>query len=182
MKSMKDTSIFLSLILRHKPETVGISLDPYGWADVSQLIDGINATSKYSIDMKTLEEIVRTDSKQRYSFSPDKTRIRANQGHSVKVDVGLEQSEPPEILFHGTGEKYVSSILSQGLKPQSRLYVHLSKDTQTAVSVGSRHGKPCVFEVKAGDMHRRGYKFFISANGVWLTESVPPVFLKMIKK
>lgn len=170
-------SRFISLILRHKPDTIGITLDEHGWASVSELLSGINACGN-EIDMKTLEEIVAEDEKQRYSFNDDKTKIRANQGHSVNVDVELKKAEPPEILFHGTGEKYVSSIKSEGLKPKSRLYVHLSSDRETAVKVGSRHGKPVVFEVNSGEMSRRGFEFFISENGVWLTKFVPAEYLR----
>ena len=177
MKDLKKTSVFISLILRHKPETIGISLDEHGWADVRELIDGINKTGKYRIDMNTLEGIVRTDNKQRYSFNEDKTLIRANQGHSINVDVELTEAVPPEQLFHGTGEKYVSSIRKEGLKPQSRLYVHLSKDKETAEKVGARHGRPHIFFVYSGKMHRAGYKFYLSENGVWLTKAVPPEFL-----
>lgn len=170
-------SRFISLILRHKPDTIGITLDEHGWASVSELLSGINACGN-EIDMKTLEEIVAEDDKQCYSFNDDKTKIRANQGHSVNVDVELKKAEPPEILFHGTGEKYVSSIKSEGLKPKSRLYVHLSSDRETAVKVGSRHGKPVVFEVNSGEMSRRGFEFFISENGVWLTKFVPAEYLR----
>ncbi|MBR4430085.1 MAG: RNA 2'-phosphotransferase, partial [Clostridiales bacterium] len=115
--------------------------------------------------------------KQRYSFNEDKTLIRANQGHSIPVDVELEEKQPPEILFHGTGEKYASSIDEQGLIPKSRLYVHLSGDEETAHRVGQRHGKPVIYQVKSGDMYRDGYKFFCSVNGVWLTKSVPVKYL-----
>lgn len=170
-------SRFISFILRHKPESVGITLDEHGWASVSELLLGINASGN-EIDMKTLEEIVAEDEKQRYSFNDNKTKIRANQGHSVNVDVELKKAEPPEILFHGTGEKYVPSIKIEGLKPKSRLYVHLSSDRETAVKVGSRHGKPVVFEVNSGEMSRRGYEFFLSENGVWLTKIVPAEYLQ----
>ena len=163
--------------MRHKPDTVGITLDEHGWASVSELISGINACGN-EIDMQTLEEIVDEDEKQRYSFNADKTKIRANQGHSVNVDVELKKAEPPEILFHGTGEKFVSSIKSEGLKPKSRLYVHLSKDRETAVKVGSRHGKAVVFEVNSGEMSRSGFEFFLSENGVWLTKIVPAEYLR----
>lgn len=140
--SLKSTSVFLSLILRHHPERIGITLDEHGWADVSDLIEGFNRSGKYRLDMDTLREIVRTDEKTRYSFNDDETLIRANQGHSVPVDVELEQSVPPEILYHGTGEKSVASIDANGLMKMSRLYVHLSSDAETAVKVGKRHGKP----------------------------------------
>lgn len=169
--SLKETSKFISLILRHKPETIGITLDEHGWANVDELIAGIAKT--HPIDMAILEQIVAEDEKQRYSFNEDKTMIRANQGHSIPVDVELEEKQPPEILYHGTGEKYVSSINEQGLIPKSRLYVHLSKDEETAVKVGQRHGKPVIYKVKSGEMYNDGYKFFRSVNGVWLTKSVP---------
>lgn len=172
-------SRFIALILSHKPEAVGITLDEHGWASVSELLSGINACGN-EIDMQMLEEIVAEDEKQRYSFNADKTKIRANQGHSVNVDVELKKAEPPEILFHGTGEKFVSSIKSEGLKPKSRLYVHLSKDRETAVKVGSRHGKPVVFEVNSGEMSRNGFEFFLSENGVWLTKIVPAEYLREI--
>ena len=179
-KRMKNTSKFISLILRHKPEVIGISLDEHGWADVQELIDGVNRSEGHFLDLETLEEIVRTDEKQRYSFNEDHSLIRANQGHSIPVDVELEEKMPPDILWHGTGEKYVSSINAHGLIPKSRLYVHLSPDTETARSVGSRHGKPVIYIVLAGEMHRSGYRFYRSANGVWLTKEVPVRFLKRI--
>lgn len=122
--------------------------------------------------MDMLEEIVRTDNKQRYSFNEDKTLIRANQGHSIPVDVELTKAVPPDILYHGTGEKYVSSIDKEGLLPKSRLYVHLSKDEDTAVNVGKRHGKPVVYKVDARKMQEDGFEFFLSVNGVWLTKEV----------
>lgn len=169
---------FISKILRHKPEIIGITLDEHGWANVDELIAGVNRT--LPMDMETLEEIVRTNNKQRYSFNEDKTLIRANQGHSVPVDVELTQAEPPEILYHGTAERFTAAIDAEGLRPMSRLYVHLSKDAETAANVGSRHGKPVVYEVLAGEMHRRGVIFFLSVNGVWLTKEVPKEFLRRI--
>lgn len=170
-KSSKDTSKFISLILRHKPETIGITLDEHGWADVKELIAGINKTRP--LDMRLLEKIVAEDEKQRYSFNEDKTLIRANQGHSVAVDVELEKKNPPDILYHGTGEKYVASIDEQGLLPKSRLYVHLSADYETAVKVGQRHGKPVVYQIQAQQMAANGIDFYQSVNGVWLTKRVP---------
>ena len=174
--SLKETSKFISLILRHKPEEIGITLDEHGWANVNELIAGIAKTQPF--DMSMLEEIVITDEKQRYSFNEDKTLIRANQGHSIPVDVELEQKTPPELLYHGTGEKYTASIDVQGLIPKSRLYVHLSPDYDTAVKVGSRHGKPVVYTVAAGEMQKNGYAFYQSVNGVWLTKNVPVEFLR----
>ena len=173
--SYKETSKYMSLILRHKPEVIGITLDEHGWANVDELIEGISRTHECSRDI--LEEIVRTDEKQRYSFNEDKTLIRANQGHSIPVDVELEETLPPEELWHGTATKYEASIDEQGLIPKSRLYVHLSKDRETAVKVGQRHGKPVLYIVKAGEMSRDGYKFYLSKNGVWLTKEVPGRYL-----
>lgn len=173
--SLKDTSKFISLILRHKPETIGITLDEHGWANVDELIAGVVKT--HPIDMAILEQIVAEDEKQRYSFNEDKTLIRANQGHSIPVDVELEEKQPPEFLYHGTGEKYVSSINEQGLIPKSRLYVHLSSDEATALKVGQRHGKPFIYKVKSAVMYKDGYKFYRSVNGVWLTKSVPVKYL-----
>ncbi len=173
--SLTQISKYISLILRHNPGVIGITLDEHGWADVEKLIAGVNTT--YTLNMEILEEIVRTDNKQRYSFNADKTLIRANQGHSVQVDVELAQAAPPDILYHGTGEKFAASIDEQGLIPKSRLYVHLSKDTETALSVGSRHGNPVVYQIDAKSMAEQGYGFFLSVNGVWLTKRVPPEFL-----
>ena len=178
MSNIKNTSKFISLILRHKPETVGISLDEHGWADVQALIDGINASGGHHLDMDLLEEIVRTDEKQRYSFNEDHTLIRANQGHSIPVDVELEEKTPPALLYHGTGEKYVPAIDEHGLIPKSRLYVHLSADMPTAKKVGSRHGKPVIYEVDCERMTADGFKFYLSANHVWLTKVVPKEYLR----
>ena len=173
--SLRDVSKYMSLILRHKPETIGISLDEHGWANVEDLITGIAKDNEFN--MEILEEIVRRDEKQRYSFNEDKTLIRANQGHSIPVDVELEEWVPPEILWHGTGEKYVESIDREGLISKSRLYEHLSKDEDTAIKVGSRHGKPVIYNVKAKQMYDDGYKFYLSVNGVWLTKEVPVKYL-----
>ena len=176
---LNKTSRFISLILRHRPDTIGISLDEHGWASVEELLAGISKTQY--IDMAMLEKIVATDSKQRYSFNEGKTLIRANQGHSIDVDVELPKKQPPVILYHGTGEKYVISIDEQGLIPKSRLYVHLSGDEATANIVGSRHGRPVVYEVLASQMYYDGYEFFQSVNGVWLTKEVPVQYLKKLK-
>jgi len=180
MGNTKNTSKFISLILRHKPETIGISLDEHGWADVQELIDGINASGSDHLDMDILEEIVRTDEKQRYSFNEDHTLIRANQGHSIPVDVELEEKIPPALLYHGTGEKYVSSIDKEGLISKSRLYVHLSADIPTAKKVGNRHGKPVIYTVDCEKMAADGFKFYLSANNVWLTKNVPVEYLRKV--
>lgn len=176
MEKTDKLSVFISLVLRHKPEAANIQLDEHGWAEVDALIEGIRKTGR-RIDIDTLKEIVRTDGKQRYSFNEDCTLIRANQGHSVSVDVELKEAKPPEILYHGTAERFMESIRQEGLRPMSRLYVHLSKDEETALKVGARHGKPVVLKVNAGKMQQDGFRFFLSENGVWLTDKVPASYL-----
>lgn len=173
---LNSLSKFISLILRHHPDAVGITLDEHGWAEVEALIEGIRRTRPF--DRKMLEEIVRTDRKMRYSFSEDKTLIRANQGHSVPVDVELLVVSPPEYLYHGTGAKYVESIDRMGLIPKSRLYVHLSQDEDTARKVGSRHGNPVVYRVKSRQLERDKGVFYRSVNGVWLIKAVPAEYLE----
>ena len=158
----KSLGKYISLILRHKPETIGITLDEHGWASVKELLDGISRTR--SITFEELDEIVRTNDKRRYSFNDDKTKIRANQGHSVNVDVELKELSPPDFLYHGTASKSVASIFKQGLLPGSRLYVHLSPDKETALKVGARHGKPVVFLVDSRRMSADGIPFFKSEN------------------
>lgn len=172
---LTDISKFISLILRHKPETIGITLDEHGWANVDELISGINNKTQFTKEM--LEKIVAEDNKQRYSFNEDRTLIRANQGHSIPVDVELEEVIPPEELFHGTGRKYVASINKSGLISKSRLYVHLSTDVPTTINVGKRHGEPVVYRVDTQKMIKDGYKFYLSKNGVYLTKKVPVKYL-----
>lgn len=174
--SNNSISKYISLILRHKPEVIGITLDEHGWARVNELVDGIAKTKNFTREM--LEKVVETDAKHRYSFNEDKTLIRANQGHSVLVDVELEEKEPPEFLYHGTGEKYAASIEENGLIPKSRLYVHLSPNTETAENVGRRHGKVVIYKINSLEMSRNGYKFYLSVNGVWLTKEVPIKYME----
>ncbi len=169
-----STGKFIALILRHNPSVVGMTLDSYGWADTMQLIE------KLGITMEFLEEIVRLDNKGRFTFNEDRSLIRANQGHSIPVDVDLEEALPPDILYHGTGEKFVESIGREGLIPKSRLYVHLSTSYDTAVSVGSRHGHPVVFRVDSARMRDDGIPFFLSKNGVWLTKRVDVKYIEKI--
>lgn len=176
---LNNISKYMSLILRHKPDVIGIELDEHGWANVNDLISGIEKDN-HGFNFELLEEIVRSDSKQRYSFNDDKSFIRANQGHSINVDVELKEKEPPEYLYHGTGEKYVKSINQDGLIPKSRLYVHLSKDIKTAENVGKRHGQEVVYCIDSRQMYRDGYKFYLSENGVWLTKEVPIKYLEMV--
>lgn len=170
-KNKNDLSKFISLILRHKPETINISLNEHGWANVDELISGINNSGR-KINIDILVDIVVTDNKQRYSFNEDKTLIRANQGHSVPVDVELKEMVPPDILYHGTAERFIDSIKRHGIKFMSRLYVHLSDDMETAFKIGQRHGKPYTLVICAKRMHKDGIKFYQSENGVWLTEYV----------
>ena len=171
-------SKFLSFVLRHKPDSIGLVLDQQGWTSIEELIEKGNAAGT-SFSRADLLEIVATSDKKRFSLSDDGERIRAAQGHSVAVDLGLSPREPPDVLYHGTATRFVAAILSEGLKPQARQQVHLSADEATAHRVGQRHGKPAIFKVEAGLMHNKGLAFFIADNGVWLTDRVPPVFLKL---
>lgn len=173
---LTQLSRYLCLLLRHKPELAGLTVDRHGWADVDELIRCVGKTR--SIDRALLAEIVRDDPKGRYAFSPDGKRIRCNQGHSIPVDVELTEAAPPETLWHGTGEKSAESIREQGIFPMTRQYVHLSPDRETAVTVGNRHGTPFVFRVNAGQMFRDGIPFWISLNGVWQVKYVPPEYLE----
>ena len=169
-------SKFISLVLRNKPDAAGITVDKHDWANVDNLVHGVSLKFP-GFDKNILEEIVRTDEKQRYSFNDDETLIRANQGHSIPVDVELEVVMPPRYLYHGTGEKYAGLIERDGLIPKSRLYVHLSGDVGTAINVGKRHGSPVIYLVDSGSMYEQGYTFYKSVNGVWLTEKVPVEYL-----
>lgn len=162
---------FLSLVLRHDPGAAGIALDEHGWADVGELLAGVNRTGR-KIDMAALERIVRENNKRRYSFNEDRTKIRANQGHSVAVDVELRETEPPERLYHGTATRFLPSIYKEGLRKMSRQHVHLSGNFETAMAVGKRHGIPTVITIDAGAMARDGVKFYRSENGVWLCGEV----------
>lgn len=179
---MKTTNIsrYIALLLRHHPEKAGLCLDEHGWVEVEALIQGVRRRYP-EFNRAVLDEIVARDSKQRYAYNQDKTCIRANQGHSIPVDVELKQALPPTILYHGTGEKYVESIQKVGLIPKSRLYVHLSTDIQTAIQVGKRHGKPVIYQIDTQQMIHDGFIFYISANHIWLTKAVPVQYLKIIE-
>ena len=170
-------SKFLSYVLRHHPGSIGIELDSGGWADVSELLRGARRNG-LAITADELRRVVRDNDKQRFSFSEDGVRIRASQGHSVGVDLGYEQVVPPDVLYHGTAQRRVDSICREGLSRGSRHHVHLSADVATARRVGQRYGKAIVLEVQAGRMSSDGYKFYLSANKIWLTEYVPPSYLK----
>ncbi len=167
---------FLSLVLRHDPSAAGIALDEHGWADVEELLAGVGRTGR-RIDKAALERIVRENDKQRYSFNEDHTKIRANQGHSVRVDVELRETEPPKYLYHGTATRFLPSIHREGIRKMGRQYVHLSGDFETAMAVGRRHGIPVVITIDAEAMAREGVAFYRSENGVWLCEHVEPKYL-----
>jgi putative RNA 2'-phosphotransferase len=171
-------SKFLSLVLRHKPEEIGLTLDEQGWADLADLIDRANRRG-VALTRELVERIVATNDKKRFALSPDGAKIRANQGHSVEVDLGLEPRQPPELLFHGTATRFLPGIREKGLLPGKRQHVHLSLDEPTAITVGRRHGKPVVLRVRSGEMYRAGHAFYLAANGVWLTERVPLAFLDL---
>lgn len=176
-KEITKISKFLSLVLRHQPETIGITLDENGWTDVNVLIEkSKGAGITYNLD--TLKHVVETNNKKRFAFNEKFNRIRASQGHSVEIDLGYSPQVPPEILYHGTAAKSVESIWLSGLEKRSRRHVHLSNDLETAVKVGQRHGKVFVFEVHAGLMYTDKVEFFLSENGVWLTDNVPAKYLK----
>ena len=176
-KNIINLSKFLSLVLRHQPQTIGIELDENGWTDVQKLIQKMNDYGK-TINLKTLKEVVENNDKKRFAFDESGTKIRANQGHSVKIDLGYTAQEPPKILYHGTATRFLSSIYQTGLQKRQRHHVHLSRDLETATKVGKRHGKLVILEVAAKAMHQAGHPFFISENGVWLTDRVPVQYLK----
>lgn len=178
MEKHQKLSIFLSLILRHKPEAIGLALDDQGYLEVDQLIKGVNNTGRF-IDENILEEIVMTDDKQRYSYNVDGSKIRANQGHSIQVNLGLLECKPPDKLYHGTVDKYVDSIVSTSLQKKSRQYVHLSENIDTATSVGSRRGQPVILTIKSGEMYKDGIKFYKSKNNVWLVDFIDGKYLEM---
>lgn len=175
-KEQKKISKFLSLILRHKPEAVGITLDPQGWASTAELLTKAHYKG-LPLTMGQLREVVENNDKKRFVLSRDEGKIRASQGHSIPVDLGLVEQEPPQVLYHGTAASNLRSIREQGINKKSRQHVHLSGDVPTAMKVGGRHGKPVVLEVNSLDMHRQGKKFYLSENGVWLTDEIPPEFI-----
>lgn len=177
-KSHNKLSKFLSLVLRHKPETIGIALTEQGWVDTQTLIEKMNEYGKH-IDFETLSHIVDTNNKKRFGFNEDKTKIRANQGHSLAVDLGYNQKTPPDILYHGTAQRFIDSIFKIGLEKRNRHHVHLSSDLETAYKVGQRHGKPVILKVQAKQMHEEGLIFFESENRVWLTDNVPVNYLSI---
>ena len=167
-------SKFLAKTLRHRPERLGLSLDPEGWLEIDALL---RATKAMGLTREDIEEVVARNDKQRFAISADGKRIRARQGHSVHVELGLQAVEPPGVLYHGTTQPLLEAIREMGLIKMGRQHVHLSGDVETAQRVGSRRGHPVVLDVDAGRMHADGHAFFLSENGVWLTDRVPPDYL-----
>jgi putative RNA 2'-phosphotransferase len=169
-------SVFISLILRHKPQTIGISLDEFGYANVDDLIKGVNNSGR-NLDFNTLQNIVREDKKGRYSFNESITKIRANQGHSIDVKVPMKEIKPPKFLYHGTSKKSLENILNNGISKMNRLYVHLSDNMATALQVGRRHGEPVILKIDSQKMYENGYKFYLSENNVWQVDFVPSEYV-----
>jgi putative RNA 2'-phosphotransferase len=177
-KRLVRVSKYLAKYLRHAPHELGLTLLPGGWVPVDDLLQAAR-NHGFPISYDELVEVVETNDKRRFSFDESGELIRANQGHSVEVDLHLEPAEPPEVLYHGTVERFLSAILTEGLSKGKRHHVHLSKDVETARRVGARRGKPVILEVAAGRMHRDGRAFFVSANGIWLTDAVPKGYLSV---
>lgn len=178
-RRLDQISKFLSFVLRHKPEAIGLGLDAQGWASVSEIIE--KGSVELPLTAELIRQVVTTNDKQRFSLSEDGERIRANQGHSTDIDLGLEPKEPPPVLYHGTATRFLSLILKDGLHSGKRHHVHLSINTVLAMRVGQRHGKPIVLGVDAITMYQQGYPFFLSENGIWLTNSVPAKFLSVLR-
>lgn len=177
-KQINKISKFLSFVLRHKPEAIGLALDANGWANLDELIDRANASGEVSyLNRDLILEVVNTSDKKRFIIADNGQQIRANQGHSVDIDLQLKPTVPPEILYHGTATRFLDSILEKGLMPQQRQHVHLSMDIETASAVGQRYGKPIILKIKALLMHEQGFQFYRSENGVWLTERVPNTYI-----
>jgi putative RNA 2'-phosphotransferase len=183
VKKMKNQHIkmskFLSFVLRHRPERIGLTLDQAGWASIEELIRLSSAAGRH-FTRELIAEVMATNDKQRFALSPDGQRIRANQGHSIAIDFGLKPLDPPHVLYHGTATRFLGSILAHGLRPGKRPYVHLSSGETTALKVGQRHGKPIVLLVDSGTMNARGHLFYRSENEIWLTKQVPPEYLKVL--
>lgn len=176
-KEMTQLSKLLSYILRHNPSEAGITLDAQGWAPVGQLLAHLNE-KQANVTLDLLKHLVATNSKKRFSFNDDYSMIRASQGHSVEVDLNYSPSVPPDMLYHGTFKEAVKAILEKGLTKMQRHHVHLSKDKETATQVGSRRGKPVILTINAKAMHEKGFLFYVSDNGVWLTDHVPAGFIE----
>jgi putative RNA 2'-phosphotransferase len=180
-KEIKNKSKLLSLVLRHSPETIGITLDENGWTNVKELITQCNIHN-CPLDETILEYIVENNDKKRFTFNDDKLKIRANQGHSIDVELNLAEMKPIGFLYHGTVDKFIESIKKSGLKKMKRQHVHLSKDKETAEKVALRRGIPIILTIHAKQMHEDGVKFYVSENGVWLTDFVDPKYLFQLEQ
>ena len=178
-KRLITVSKFLSKYLRHEPETLGLTLEPGGWVPIDDLLAGASRIG-FSVTTDELRRVVAENDKQRFSVDDTGRKIRANQGHSTEVDLQLEEVEPPERLYHGTVARFLDAIRTEGLQKMNRHDVHLSKDVETATKVGQRRGKPIILLVESARMAADGHKFRVSANGVWLTESVPPRYIRLL--
>lgn len=175
-KQLKQKSKFLSLVLRHRPELIEIELDEQGWVNVDLLLRQLKRHGK-QYDLAMLHEVVENNNKKRFAFNEKQTKIRANQGHSVKINLGYEATTPPELLFHGTATRFLESIRKTGLDKRNRHHVHLSADKDTATNVGSRHGKVVILQIKAKAMQAAGFEFYLSDNQVWLTDKIPVEYI-----
>lgn len=173
----KKISKFLSLVLRHKPEVINLNLDENGWTDVGELITKSKRDPHQGFTFEELEEIVETNDKKRFIFNEDKTRIRANQGHSIDIDLALKPQQPPKFLYHGTAQSNIDSILEKGIEKRTRQHVHLSQDKETATKVGMRHGKSAILTIKTMEMFEEGIEFYLSENNVWLTDFVDAKYI-----
>jgi putative RNA 2'-phosphotransferase len=178
-KRLVTISKYLSKHLRHQPERIGLALQPGGWVAVDELL-AATASHHFRITRTELDEVVARNNKQRFAFDETGTLIRASQGHSVAIDLGLTPTTPPDVLYHGTGHRAAAAIAEGGLRKMARHHVHLSPDSATARSVGARHGRPVVFRVESRRMAQDGFTFFCSANGVWLVDAVPPEYLEQL--
>lgn len=176
-RSLVGTSKFLSLVLRHQPETIGLALDESGWADIEELLAAANQSGR-RLNRELLFRVVNENDKRRFAISEDATKIRASQGHSIEIDLGLQPTEPPQLLYHGTVKRFLASIMQKGLEAGSRQHVHLSRNRKTATSVGKRRGSPVILTIDSAAMHSDGYEFYLSANDVWLTVEVPVPYIR----
>ncbi len=178
-KNLIKTSKLLSFLLRHDPQSMGLTLDNQGWAKLDELIECLNKNGK-NLNRELIYQVVAQNDKQRFMLSSNRLKIRANQGHSLKIDLALDSAEPPEYLYHGTALRFMESIQAQGILPLGRQHVHLSHTQKTALSIGKRHGKPIVLIIEAGKMRREEFVFYQSANGIWLTGKVPSEYFSCV--
>jgi putative RNA 2'-phosphotransferase len=178
MKDIVPKSKFLSLVLRHRPELIHLNMDANGWVDIDELINNANKYKNMHLTKEILAEIVKTNDKQRFIIDTKNNKIRANQGHSIAIDLALEPQIPPDELYHGTATGFLDSIIGNGIKSMSRQYVHLSRTVEIAENVGKRHGKPIVLYIDAKAMYENGHRFYLSENKVWLVDYVPKEYIK----